>query len=565
MTRPTGVTTVTSSTATRPSVFPNIQSQPFVPQQTNTVPVVENIGSDRGTDFQDPRSRRQNKKRGNGQQQQQQRPPPQAQQQRQSPPFSDYQKKFEYMEKQIAEQKRLLAHALRIKQPSEADLIQKIRRELAAETAARGGGSSQRNVPGNPEHTRSSTSQPSPQSQPSQNQPTDASHGRVEELPDHRQPPPFYHEYFACRGNLDDGVYQPRTDGGTQQPRPPPEQSTTHQQGASAPASASANATSGHASGLPPSSSDFRHPSAEHAGRAPGSHQYSPPGSTNFREEDYRTGEQRPLFKPERHTFDATPKTEQWTTFRASFDAAVGSRRMPDAQKLLMLIDLLSGEPKKIARRIAGDVYDTRSYIQVWHTLEEHYGGLNRAKKDVLHKLETFPKIAKFNKDNALEFSSLLLSILNKYANQGPGLTDEGGVLSSLAKKIIPEFEVVIYFQKLAEYDRPDNLTEFYKFIEQKRIALNLASAHFAPAPKQASGSSAFTQQDSKPDDKDEEERGVQQSWGQDSGQVLESRELSKRGEPPQRGESRGDARGESKSDPKSTELPPCPVCKAKH
>jgi hypothetical protein len=50
-----------------------------------------------------------------------------------------------------------------------------------------------------------------------------------------------------------------------------------------------------------------------------------------------------------------------------------------------------------------------------------------------------------------LEFSSLLLNILNKYANQGPGLTDEGGVLSSLAKKIIPEHKVVIYFQKLAE------------------------------------------------------------------------------------------------------------------
>jgi hypothetical protein len=82
MTRPTGVTTVTSSTATRPSVFPNAQSQPFFPQ-TKTVPVVKNIGSDRGTDFLDPRTRRQHKKRGNGQQQQQQRPPPQAQQQQQ--------------------------------------------------------------------------------------------------------------------------------------------------------------------------------------------------------------------------------------------------------------------------------------------------------------------------------------------------------------------------------------------------------------------------------------------------------------------------------------------------
>ena len=89
-----------------------------------------------------------------------------------------------------------------------------------------------------------------------------------------------------------------------------------------------------------------------------------------------------------------------------------------------------------------------------------------------------------------------------------------GGVLSSLAKKIIPEFEVVIYFQKLAEYDRPDNITEFYKFVEQKRIALNLASAHFAPAPKQGSGSSALTQQDSKPEE-DDEQRGQYQSWGQ--------------------------------------------------
>jgi hypothetical protein len=71
-------------------------------------------------------------------------------------------------------------------------------------------------------------------------------------------------------------------------------------------------------------------------------------------------------------------------------------------------------------------------------------------------------------------------------------------VLSSLAKKIIPEFEVVVYFQKLAEYDRPDNLTEFCKFVEQKRIALNLASAHFAPAPKQGSGSAALTQQDTR-------------------------------------------------------------------
>jgi hypothetical protein len=34
MTRKTGVTTVTASTATRPNLFPNVQSQTFSPQQT---------------------------------------------------------------------------------------------------------------------------------------------------------------------------------------------------------------------------------------------------------------------------------------------------------------------------------------------------------------------------------------------------------------------------------------------------------------------------------------------------------------------------------------------------
>jgi hypothetical protein len=147
---------------------------------------------------------------------------------------------------------------------------------------------------------------------------------------------------------------------------------------------------------------------------------------------------------------------------------------MADSAKLLMLLDLLGGEPKKIAQRIAGEEYNTRSYIQVWHTLEEHYGGLNRATKDILHKLETFPKIAKFNKDNALEFLSLLLNILNKYANQGPGLINEGGVLSSLAKKIIPEHEVVTYFQKLAEYDRPDNFWSFTNLSNRRELLLIL-------------------------------------------------------------------------------------------
>jgi hypothetical protein len=418
MTRPTGVTTVTSSMATRPSVFPNVRSQTFTPQ-TNTLPFVENIGSDCGADFQDPRTRCQNKKRGNGQQQQQRPPPPPQQQQRQSPQLSDYQKMFEYMERQIAEQKLLLDEALKRKQPSEADLIQKICRELAAEAAAKGPGDSFRNVPEQAGQTQGSASQPSRHSQPSQNQQPPGPEERVEELLDHGRPPPFYHDYFTPRGNLSDGIYRPRSGSRQQQPPPPPPEQT-------APPQSGAEASSELPSGIPSFSFGFRQPTADPVRQSPGSTQYYPPGSTCYRDEDYRTNKQRPLFKPKRHTFDATPKTEQWTIIRAPFDAAVGSRQMADSAKLLMLLDLLGGEPKKIAQQIAGEEYNTRSYIQVWHTLEEHYGGLNRAKKDILQKLKTFPNIAKFNKDNALEFSSLILNILNKYANQGPGLIHEG-------------------------------------------------------------------------------------------------------------------------------------------
>ena len=85
---------------------------------------------------------------------------------------------------------------------------------------------------------------------------------------------------------------------------------------------------------------------------------------------------------------------------------------MPDNKKLMFFLDALEGEPKKIAKQIAGDKYNTQSYTEVWHVLEEHYGGIIKTKKDALHQLETYPKIKAFTKENALEFSSLLSTII---------------------------------------------------------------------------------------------------------------------------------------------------------
>jgi hypothetical protein len=144
---------------------------------------------------------------------------------------------------------------------------------------------------------------------------------------------------------------------------------------------------------------------------APYGQRYLPPGTINYQEHDGRHDEQKLIVKVKDHKFDATSKTDEWTRFRAYFDTAVGSRRMPDNQKLMFLLDALEGEPKKIAERIAGDEYNTQSYTEVC-VLEEHYGGIIKAKKDALHRLETFPKIKAFTKENALEFSSLLSTII---------------------------------------------------------------------------------------------------------------------------------------------------------
>jgi hypothetical protein len=136
-------------------------------------PSVEDIGSDRADDFRDnPKACRQGRKRGNGQQPQQQRPPPSPhQQQQQSSQFAEYQKKFDLLQKQLADQKREIEEQKKKKVNFEADLIQKICRELGAENARIGRGDSSTNVPGpNGPTLGSQPAQPSDTSRPSQEQ-----------------------------------------------------------------------------------------------------------------------------------------------------------------------------------------------------------------------------------------------------------------------------------------------------------------------------------------------------------------------------------------------------------
>jgi hypothetical protein len=183
------------------------------------------------------------------------------------------------------------------------------------------------------------------------------------------------------------------------------------------------------------------------------------------------------LIKLKEHVFDGTSKTDDWMTFKAGFKAVVGDRHMPDSQKLFMLLDMLEGEPKRIARRLAGEEYDSESYYITWNALEENYGGIARARKQIFQRIEAFPKITKFNKDNTLELSSLLSNIIRRFSNE-QGLMDEGGVLNNMVKKLIPEYELPNYFLEIARQRKADTLQEFYSFLESKRVALKLASIY---------------------------------------------------------------------------------------
>jgi hypothetical protein len=81
---------------------------------------------------------------------------------------------------------------------------------------------------------------------------------------------------------------------------------------------------------------------------------------------------------------------------------------------------------------------------------------------------------------------------------------------------------------------------EFYNYIEQKRIALNLAAAHFAPASK----ASTLLQQDLPEEDTGAAPVFAAQSQSKKpmDQKLPEKRVVSERGEEP-----------------------PCPVCKSKH
>jgi hypothetical protein len=141
------------------------------------------------------------------------------------------------------------------------------------------------------------------------------------------------------------------------------------------------------------------------------------------------------------------------------------------------LLKALKGEPLRIAEALTLDSYSTDAYMEVWNTLEENYGGVYRLGNNIYSRIERFQKIKKFDKDNTLELENLLKAITSQFANSR-GIIDEGGVLNTQVKRLIPESELKSYFLQVAKDRATDTLQEFHKFVTEQRVAYKLADTH---------------------------------------------------------------------------------------
>ena len=230
-------------------------------------------------------------------------------------------------------------------------------------------------------------------------------------------------------------------------------------------------------------------------GIGPSTPSYKPPGLSGWTGE-YRSYMERPVNRIVPKIFDGTTKTTPWTIWKQNFTAIAGNKHMEDALKIVILLDMLEGEPARLLMPFSMEEYNTATYEAMWNVLEANYGGIHRQRNTLYKMIERFPAIKKFNKENTMQLENLLTKIMKEFACE-TGTMDQGGVLNAQVKKLIPEHELQRYFLKLGELGKLDTISNFNEFVRQQRNAYTLADIHL----HDESSRSLFTRthDDSKP------------------------------------------------------------------
>jgi hypothetical protein len=88
---------------------------------------------------------------------------------------------------------------------------------------------------------------------------------------------------------------------------------------------------------------------------------YEPPGCVNWTGE-YRPYMERPITRINPKMFDGTSKTVSWPQWKQNFQALAGSKHMEDAVKIVILLDMLEGEPLRLLGPYVMEEYNTETY-----------------------------------------------------------------------------------------------------------------------------------------------------------------------------------------------------------
>ena len=226
-------------------------------------------------------------------------------------------------------------------------------------------------------------------------------------------------------------------------------------------------------SSFPPPVGIFGNHSFDHGHRAPFAGQRMDLSHWTYDPYNYR---QKPLMKVNNVVFDGTPNSCSFEEFKATFEVVCGARNMPEAQKLVCLKQSLQGDPLKLFSNVVGPDMAPGSLERVIRTLESHYGGHQRLMNSYINRLTQYPVLRRFDCSSLLDLLTLVEEIYHRYEASDPGFLEREGVMLTHIRRIIPEDERVLYYSKLAEYQRRDTFLTLRDFLNSRYESLRLAA-----------------------------------------------------------------------------------------
>lgn len=171
--------------------------------------------------------------------------------------------------------------------------------------------------------------------------------------------------------------------------------------------------------------------------------------------------------RPDRVRFDGTSRTESFEDFKSTFSVLVGNKNVPESDKLILLKQMLDGDPKKLFKNVVGIDYAPGSLKQVFKVLEDCYGGHERLINEYINKLIRYPQMrCRMNIHSALDLLTLVNEIYNRYRRVDPVYLEKDPMIIGHLRRILCDEDKEDYCRQLAEHGRSDTFLTFRDYIQ---------------------------------------------------------------------------------------------------